>query len=347
MKIKQDIDFPLEVETQTVDWLVNNTMTNQFEIIDGNISGYQRHVNEKHLKKIVDYIKENSFYFPSCIVCSIPKDMDDKMKLEKNGKKYFVVDGQHRIEAFKRIQSEEQVLYTRIKDYTIPVTLLREVSKEIEISTFITINKTGRKVDTSLAYILRNKIKQLYKENITAVADYYSVELALTVNETPENIWYNQIALEGSAKENNCFITLNSFVIAYRRFAKKLMRIGIIDGNGSDESRNYNYEIFNAVWGAVQEKWPDLFVNDRIYNTVIMGSIGFSSITKYIINQLDQNKEIINNSNIYDFLWQWIKKITVPSHYWTKGDVFSRYTSESGYNVIAKMLAGEDQIINE
>ena len=347
MEIKQNIDFTLEVETQTVDWLVNNTMINQFTIIDGNMSGYQRHVNESHLKKIVDYIKENDFYFPSCIVCSIPKDENDRIRLRENGKQYFVVDGQHRIEAFKRIQCENRFLYNSIKDYTIPVTLLRNVPTEIEVSTFITINKTGRKVDTSLAYILRNKIRHLYKESLTAIADYYSVELALTVNESPDSIWYNQIALEGSAKENNCFITLNSFVIAYRRFVKKLMQVGILDTDGSEESRRFNNEIFNVIWEAVQKEWSDLFKDDRIYNTVIMGPIGFSSITKYIVNQLGQNTMEINNSNIKDFIWEWITRISVPSQYWNKGEVFSRYTSESGYNAIADKLAGKDQRIEE
>ena len=338
MGIKQDIDFTLEVETQTVGWLVNNTMIKKFTIIDGNMSGYQRNVNEKHLNKIVDYIKDYSFYFPSCIVCCIPKDENDLLKLKENGKQYFVVDGQHRIEAFKRIQRDEKELYERIKNYAIPVTLLRDVSTEVEISTFITINKTGRKVDTSLAYLLRNKIKHLYKEDLTAVADYYSVELALTVNEMPENIWYNQIALEGSAKENNCFITLNSFVIAYRRLAKKLMRLKIIDESGSDESKETNKEIFNIIWKAVQEEWSDLFEDDGIYNTVIMGSIGFSSITKYIVNQLNHNMDVIDQSNIYEFIRQWITNISVPSKYWKKGSVFSRYTSESGYSEIADML---------
>ena len=93
-------------------------------------------------------------------------------------KELFVVDGQHRIAAFEEIKKQNKDLYKQIKDYTIPVVILNNVDINSEIDTFIRINKTGKKVDTSLAYILKNQIKGLYKQDDTAKIDYIVVETA-------------------------------------------------------------------------------------------------------------------------------------------------------------------------
>lgn len=348
-EIKQKTNFSIECESRTVEWLVENTMANKFRIEDGIVMGYQREIKASHVSKIVKYIMENDFYFPSNIVCSIPKDQN---LLEKNKKQYFVVDGQHRIEAFRIIKKEHPDKYDSIKNYSIPITKLVNVDESTEISTFITINKTSRKVDTSLAYALRKKLKDLNADSGITKIDYVAIILAEDISDDESNFWHNKISFEnGDKKQENddegskYLLSLNAFVKATRRLIKALEKKHLIcleadDDNSFKPVIDYSKKILNCIWKNVEEKWGDLFKKDQISNNVLLGPIGFTSICKYIAFQIIEEPL---SHNIEDDINRFVKNIGYGSEEWLKykdpsQKKFSKYTSESGYSVIAALL---------
>ena len=342
LKIEQKTDFSIECESRTVDWLVENTMANKFRMEDGIVMGYQREIKNSHVSKIVNYIRENDFYFPSNVVCSIPKE---KKLLEKNKKQYFVVDGQHRIEAFRIIKRENPEIYNKIKNYSMPITKLVNVDEATEISTFITINKTSRKVDTSLAYALKKRLEDLGEVSGINKSDYAAIMLAENVNEDPSSLWYNQISFEDGKNKSEYLLSLNAFVKAVRRLIRALEKLGLVklDGNNDDSFKPIIEDIkqiLNCIWNNVEKKWSDLFDKDQIQNSVLLGPIGFTSICKYIAYQI--SKEPISSDIKLD-ISRFIKNIGYNSDVWQKEkdptkENFSKYTSESGYSVIAALL---------
>lgn len=347
--IQQKTNCKIKIEVASVDWLVENTMVNKFRIDNGEIFGYQRETKESHINKIIEYIETNEFYFPSCIICSNPcEGSSNKQLLDSLGKRYFVVDGQHRIEAFRKMKHDPNLAsrYNEIKDYTVPLTILDQVDEKTEISTFITINKTGRKVDTSLALILQNKMNEKYLDENGAKVDYLAVELARKMNEDVLGLWYKQIAFGEKSQKKNYLLSLNAFVKSIRRNIKMLNKCNVIDlqqlkTESVDENVNILFRIQNIIWACVKNKWPDLFCSDDLNKSVIIETIGFTSINKYVASEV--NCSNANENMIKMQIEKCFDKIDCKSDYWKKSGVFATYSSESGYSKIVRILKGEEE----
>lgn len=97
--IKQECDCKIIHDIKTVDWLVRNTRVRTFDNIK--FTGYQRQVNKNHVSNIVKYLKENPFYLPTSIICASEEEYTEDTILN-------IVDGQHRVEAFKELEKKIQ-----------------------------------------------------------------------------------------------------------------------------------------------------------------------------------------------------------------------------------------------
>ena len=345
IELKQQIGCKLIVTVKTVEWLVDHAHPNVFRFdAEGKIEGYQREINDDHVNKIIYYIKEKSkqnlFYFPSNIICSKPY-----YKNNLNDGDLYIVDGQHRIRAFELIRYQDRSLFEKIRSFQLPVLILDGVDEDNEISTFITINKKNKKVDTSLALILQNKIRNIYTDSSAAKVDYLAVWLAQELNEKDEWIWRNQIAFEGSAKEKNRLLSLNAFVKATRRMIRCLEKIKLIsldfsDKHNLEEAQRITKKTYSLIWKSVSKKWDELFEDNQWLNTVIAGPIGVTSILKYIAVQLGDS--VVDESQLEKLIVQNIARIDLPVDIWKKGGAFSKYTSESGYSKIVKCLQNNE-----
>lgn len=334
--VKQDCCCKLIQDKKTVDWLVSHTYVMTFDNI--NFVGYQRKVNDNHVSKIVDYLNSGNFYMPTSIICASDEEVKDDTRLR-------IVDGQHRIEAFKKLKLMNQTKYQDIKDYELPVIILEKPTEELEVDTFITINKTSRKVDTSLAYVLKNKIargKNNSDDLSIAKKDFLAVELCIDINNDANSIWYKKILLDDNPTQHSYeTISLNSFVKSTRVLISYLEKYQIIYTLWSDEKqlnliKDRIRSIYLFLWDLIKNKWPSLIDNK---STIIQGNIGVSSINKYIILQLKTiAMHRLSPDEFYDLLRRWIMKLDISEDLWLKGGEFSKYSSESGFNIIASKL---------
>lgn len=336
--IKQECGCKIIYDIKTVDWLVRNTKVRTFDNIK--FTGYQRKVNENHVSNIVKYLKENPFYLPTSIICAADEEVTNDTALN-------IVDGQHRVEAFKKLKEIDLDKYNNIKNYELSVVILEKPSEALEVDTFITINKTSRKVDTSLAYVLRNKIN---KNNTSsgdltiAKKEFLAVELAININSDENSLWYNKILLEGNpTKNSNETISLNSFVKSVQMLISYLNKYKIIEIDWKNDEElnkiiNDIKDIYLKIWDAIKLKWPNLFKEESISNSVIQGTIGVSAINKYIIFQLKNQDK---NYNLEKFIYEveyWIINIKIDEDEWYKGNKFSQFSSAAGFNIVANML---------
>ena len=335
-KISQNKQLDLLQTKKTVDWLVNNTSVNVFNPI--NFTGYQRQIDNKHCSKIADYLKQD-FFLPTAIICSTDKEYTENSKLR-------IVDGQHRVKAFKMLQLESPVRYTEIKDYEIPVIVLAKVDENTEIDTFITINKTSKKVDTSLALVLKNKMNKYNTSGDLTMprAEYVAVELAQILNfrEDSNNIWFDKILFEKKKKNTLQIISLNAFVKSTRVLLNQMAKKHLISLDWKENTEITNciemcYKIITHIWMIVQNRWPDLFNSDLEKRRIIQGAIGYSSFNKVIIELL--GKKI--NDKEFDLIKSFedkIRNLSIESEKWLPGGPYSKYSSESGYSIVAREI---------
>ncbi|MEQ7178066.1 DGQHR domain-containing protein [Enterococcus thailandicus] len=325
--------------TKTVDWLVANTSVSVFDPVK--FEGYQREINEIHCKKIVKYL-EAQFYLPTPIICACDETYDPSTFLR-------IVDGQHRVHAFKELKKQNPSRYSEIKNYELSVIVMENVDVEIEIDTFITINKTSKRVDTSLAYILKNKINvDRNSENLTiSKIDYLAVELAVKFSDN--YYWENKISFTGpTSNKGPETISLNAFVKATRRLIGQLDRKGIINITWNnkeeiDKCLNSVEKIVDNLWSHVMDKWPSLFHSGFEKLRIIQGPIGYSSITRFIANEIKdlhdkEVEEIKMSDSLDDRIYKWIDSVDLIEDVWLPGNRFSKFTSESGYNIVAAEL---------
>lgn len=335
--IEQNIDIKLVQEVQSVEWLVNNTSVREFNPLT--FEGYQRKIDKNHCDKIVKYL-ENEFFLPTSIICA---------KNENESKEYRIVDGQHRIEAFKILKKNNDKRYNEIKENQLSVICMIDADEKKEIDTFITINKASKRVDTSLAYILKNKINNKEtSQNLTiSKLDYVSVELAkkLTESYNKKSLWQDRISFIGPPRKGPEVISLSAFVRSTRRIVGQLYNKKIINVEWeTQEDINQCLEeiisIFNILWESIYKKWPYLFESTYENRKIIQGSIGYSSISKYIVMiikdlEIDVNKKLEHTAR---YIEESVFNINIDESMWIAGNKFSKYTSESGFNIIAKEL---------
>jgi len=240
----------------------------------------------------------------------------------------------------------EPIRYEQICDYEIPVIVMAKVDEKTEIDTFITINKTSKKVDTSLALVLKNKMNKYRSTDDLTIpkAEYLAVELAQKLNFDKDfnNVWYDKILFEGNPKNTSQLISLNAFVKSTRTLVNQLAKKRIISLEWTNEEDIiYNTDkckkIFFAIWMILQQKWQELFNSDLDKRRIIQGAIGFTAINKVIIYLLNQ-KEYSDEYDLIQVFEDFIKRSTISADKWLPGEMFSKYSSESGYSIVAQEL---------
>ena len=334
IKIFQDGN-QLVLTTKTINWLVNNTSVSVFNPVL--FEGYQRQIDEKHCQKIVSYLKTDSF-LPTAIICACDNDFSEEKQLR-------IVDGQHRVHAFKLLAEQDMARFEAIKNQEIPIVVMVGVEINTEIQTFITINKTSKKVDTSLAYVLKNKLTATGNDMVMSRAEYIAVEAAKIRNEDEsDTIWFGRILYEGNVKNSNCYISLNAFVRATRVFINTINQSGFINLNWNKDTKEDEVviiaqktaDLIHYIWQVVYQRWPELKEATFEEKQILQGAIGYTAITRTLVKLIKQDR--VNAQNMKSFISETILSFKVPYYQWTKKGEFSKYSSESGYRIVSEAL---------
>lgn len=107
-------------------------------------------------------------------------------------------------------------------------------------------------------------------------------------------------------------------------------------------------ELLDEVWEAVKNKWPELFNNSLDDRRIIQGSIGYSSLNRYFNSRIKNEIETCDIITIKQKMKKWISEIDVSSDNWkAKSGIYSKYSSEAGYSIVANELLRSVGIIGE
>ncbi|MDU9691129.1 DGQHR domain-containing protein [Priestia aryabhattai] len=318
--------------------------------------GYQRPPYPAHYRKISKYLLGDNAILPPAIICAIDSNM---IRFDNNEisikDKVRVVDGQHRIEGIRHLPHFSEEKYSKVKEYEFGI-ILMSIGKEdkiYEVTTFIDLNKKGKKVSTdlaiSLAEVLRKQDKNTTNQSYDDLVRSIATNISKSLESNPNTIWYKSISL-GDEITRKKPVSINLFnrsltsliieFLKYKGVTKK--NYTLQDFNIIDYSKEL-MKLINEAWLYIIERWPKCFTSvskpgySEKYN--IQKGIGVYSIHILLTQSFTESKGNIDQALAYfkDIIHQ--SKLTQID--WKTGGRFSVYNSKSGFEKIAKIIKNE------
>ncbi|MFD1734983.1 DGQHR domain-containing protein [Bacillus salitolerans] len=378
MKINQD-DVEIVITTLTVKELIRFAKPDVYNSLN-NKTGYQRPINDNHVKNIVEYLKNEQYsILPTSIIMAINKE---SFEIESNNNFSFngqlrIVDGQHRIEAMRRIiveLEEETKLYSDEErqeaademdaflcwEYPVNIMLLSNNDnwdRYVEIRSFVDINKKGKTVATDLADTNMSNIRKSLNE-LSQKQAVHQISLNVTERLMSEEscVWYNSIKT-GDGDSENKIIGIGQFSKSITPLSRNFLYIKYGKNKVyTKEQIEYLVDkltsILEKYWRAICEKWKSSFMYiEKIdayrvnFDYSIQKGIGVFPLHRLLTSEFRKEKEIEKAlANSIEILR--INKSNITDEDWEVGGPFTSYSSGSGYATINRILKGEEEKIN-
>jgi DGQHR domain-containing protein len=175
-----------------------------------NYGGYQRVTSERRLGfnrgSIVRYLMRELGCFPSSVLLNVrgnasftpDKTLDwySRGILDADEKEFWIIDGQHRVEALRRAMTRN----ADYGDYPVITSIVRLPDRFDELLLFYIINRRQQGVSTDLAY--RHLQRMLWQKGEAWILDFkgkpgldksYSMEIVDILNKEPISPWNGRI----------------------------------------------------------------------------------------------------------------------------------------------------------
>lgn len=153
----------------------------------GKSMGYQRMIDKKRVNEIASLIESDEIKaFPNSILLNCIDDLNFtplsksdcpkqvKIDLPFNFSSCKVVDGQHRLLAFSKLNK------LILDNHSLPIVLFQNMKEKDEIQTFIEVNDTQKGVDPNLIYYLKSELK--WKEGTKEYLEKIAVQITEMIN---------------------------------------------------------------------------------------------------------------------------------------------------------------------
>jgi len=229
-------------------------------------TGYQRIPSMTRVKKLATDLRAEHADIPTSILMNIRDVNISEYLTEEDGMlflsipldsdiKFYIVDGQHRILAFKILYDEN---FDKWGDYQIQFVAMLGASKELEMKQFYTVNSTAKSVRTDLAYNILTKLSdedQHIHDKLIMNGTSWKVEgqrLADLLFKKSE-VWKDKIRL-ANADKLDTVLPVASLVNSLAPVLKSKFF-----GNMSIDAQ---YNILEAYWTGIKQACPDAFGDD-------------------------------------------------------------------------------------
>ncbi|MFG3613181.1 DNA sulfur modification protein DndB [Rummeliibacillus stabekisii] len=211
--------------------------------------GYQRSLNERHLKKIVLSLKKNDTPIsPTSILLGIDSENISSMnetdiflnltfyKDELGGKLFRIIDGQHRINSIAKYIKEldssgDYENIERLRNYEFSVIIMPiDTKRRIrEVETFQSINSKAKPLKTDLTKLALIRYQEMEKEKFENYSNHIAHRIIFSLNDNTMYEEINSVEYGGNAInvwKNAIIIDLNNDdevgIIGYSAFSKSI-----------------------------------------------------------------------------------------------------------------------------
>lgn len=244
--------------------------------------GYQREPSKSRIKKLANDLSMRRVDLPTAVLLSV-RTRELRPRLDSSGRyilalpqngssPFYVVDGQHRLEALKKVMEEEPK--EGWSDFLIPAVIFFGADRGVEMDQFHTVNTTARPIKTDLA------LEQLKERAISddafrkyldgAGEGWKVVAQDLTDRVGLRKMWKGRIRFANDPK-GRTVIGSNSFVTSLKR--------AIEQENFATYLPENRASIINAYWQGIAKALPECFEHPEEYN--IQKTVGV-----YVLNYL-------------------------------------------------------------
>lgn len=204
--------------------------------------GYQRALNERHLKKIVVSLKKDKTPIsPTSILLGIDEEKIEEIE-ESNGLTsvkfignsdgsiFRIIDGQHRItsieryiEELKRKDSQHEIEELEGYEFSVIIMPIKNDYRRREVEVFQSINAKAKTLKTDLTKLALIRYEELEKVNDIDYSDHLAHRVIFSLNDnavydetnncsaTRINVWENAIKIDVNNDDEIGIISYNAF----------------------------------------------------------------------------------------------------------------------------------------
>lgn len=280
--------------------------------------GYQRAFSQSRGLEVKKFIQDRKTIAPALIVSLQNMTYDESnqtITIPADSTSGWVIDGQHRLRGAQlaSIDRENPI------DLKLPVVAFNNLSDDDQIEQFVTINREGKGVPTSLYYDLLKRLPS--RKTPAERAKEKVVEIARQLNNDIESEFYERIITIRSPKKGEISIT---------NFVRKIYPLLLEDkGTLSEFTQAECIKILDNYFKALRSVFPDEFTAK---NRRFFGTLGFGAIINSFNTVFTKTRTEYNGFTIADI----VKTLNTVDHF-----NFSAW-DQYGTGNAAENLAGED-----
>ena len=266
----------LESGTSIVTGLIRaSDLVGRFEIPQHDYhkkTGYQRAASRARVNRLAVDLRAGLVDLPTALLLNLRGyqegshlvEEDNRLYLHLNGSKLFVVDGQHRAEALKKLTKDDP---RRWDDFMVPFVCMLGAKEGEEMKQFHVVNSTAKSVRTDLALsLLRERAKSdpAYRTSLIKRDETWKVHAQnLTEGMAKLPTWQGRIRFPGDTKA--------STTISYAAMITSLKRPLSTPFFGHIEEES-QVQVLRGFWEGIQDVLPEPFLDPTGY--VLQKSIG-------------------------------------------------------------------------
>jgi DGQHR domain-containing protein len=340
-------------------------------------AGYQRFPELKRIEKIKNYIQvevENPI-FPTAVLVNARKPITFKPYNEKINDScgeitvdqiLYIIDGQHRIEAFKDMM-ENKELIARYGYMELPIIILSNFDYIEEVQQFFVINSRQKTIKTDLAQRIFLEIgKNDMETRLISEKDKWQIPVIKVIDQLNADVdseWYSLIGLPDDNKDirKERVISQNSFITSLKPFFSGAYRRWIYNHEDSSSDGKIILEqcsyLIDNYWKMISKVYPGSFENKK--GSILFKTIGVYSLHMLLANYMANNNLTAEKKNIQKIM-DGIKELlefardysSFGEEFWKvgnkdalrKGTSAGSYSSSSGHNKIAMAILNKKKI---
>ena len=239
--------------------------------------GYQRKPSSSRVNSLARDLSAGMVDLPTAVLLSVRvKDLvprrdkygQYRLTIPDNGRRpFYVIDGQHRLEALKKLINDEKQSREKWHTFKIPVVIIFGADENTEMDQFHTVNSNAKSISTDLALALlrqRATKNNAFRKYLVEKGQEWKVHAQELMEMVAElEMWKDKIRFPNEPK-GRTLVRSNTFV--------RSLKPCLEQANFGASSIEEQAIIINAYWEGIGKVLPECFFSPNDYN--IQGGIG-------------------------------------------------------------------------
>lgn len=264
--------------------------------------GYQRALSNSRAEDVKKFVKRRGIISPALIISLNNSQFNAKnstLEIPSEDSAGWVIDGQHRLRGayLASIDNESPV------NINLPVVAFLDLKEDDQIVQFVTINKEGKGVPTSLYYDLLNRLP--HNKTPAERAKEISTEIARELSKDMDSVFYEKIVFVRAPKKGKELSVTN--------FVRKISPL-LTENRGTLGSSYFSQKdkkrIIENYFKALKVVFPEQFTskNYRFFGTLGFGAAinSFETVFSYTRSEfgtfkVDDIVKVLSRISDYEF----------------------------------------------